>query len=513
MPREPHALGRREFLTLVGAGAAALSVPRRLPAQAEPARRPNIIVILADDLGYGGVGVQGCTDIPTPNIDSIAQNGVRLTNGYVSCPVCSPTRAGLMTGRYQQRFGHEHNPGPPQSADTNFGLLATETILPEHLKAHGYATGMFGKWHLGYSGDSVPTKRGFDEFYGFLAGAHPYVPGQVDPANPIMRGTEPVEAPEYLTDALAAEACSFIERQAAGPFFLYLPFNAVHAPLQATDKYLARFAGIADEKRRTHAAMLSAMDDAVGAVIGKLRDLGLEENTLVFFISDNGGPTPSTTSSNLPLRGYKGETWDGGIRVPFMAQWKGRLPAGKVYDLPAIALDVLPTAVTAVGGAIEAGWNLDGVDLVPYLSGEKTEAPHEDLYWRFGEQWAIRRGDWKLVLARGLTTPALYNLTQDISETTDLAATEAARLAELQQAYDEWNAQLIPPRWTRQTGGAAGGGGAGAQRLRQLDADGDGKLSAQELGRPRLFRRLDTNGDGFVTADEAGNALRGRRAR
>jgi arylsulfatase A-like enzyme len=510
MPREPHALGRREFLTLVGAGvgagAAALSVPGRLFAQAAAPRRPNIIVILADDLGYAGVGVQGCTDIPTPNIDAIAQNGVRLTNGYVSCPVCSPTRAGLMTGRYQQRFGHELNPGPPQSAHPNFGLLSTETILPERLKAFGYATGMFGKWHLGYSEGSTPTKRGFDEFYGFLGGAHSYIPGQVDTANPIMRGTEPVEAPEYLTDALAAEACSFIERRAAGPFLLYLPFNAVHNPAQATDKYLQRFAGIADEKRRTHAAMLSALDDAVGAVIGKLRDLSLEEDTLLFFISDNGGPTPSTTSSNVPLRGYKGQTWEGGFRVPFMVQWKGHLPAGKLYDQPAIALDILPTAVAAAGKTAEADWKLDGVDLLPFLSGERTEAPHENLYWRFGEQWAIRRGDWKLVVAQGLTTPALYNLAQDIGETTDLAATEAAKVTELQQAYDDWNAQLIPPRWKRQTAGAA------TQRFRQLDADGDGKLSAQELGRQRLFQRLDANGDGSLSPEEAGNALRGRRA-
>jgi arylsulfatase A-like enzyme len=446
-------LSRRRFLGLAGAGAAAVATGcrSRLSADATPSR-PNIVLILADDLGYGGIGVQGCPDIPTPHIDSLARNGVRLTNGYVSCPVCSPTRAGLMTGRYQQRFGHEFNPGPATAADPNFGLLTEETILPERLKALGYATGMFGKWHLGYTEASSPTRRGFDEFYGFLGGAHAYLPGQVDAANPIRRGTEPVDPPEYLTDALAQEATAFIGRHATRPFFLYLPLNAVHNPLQATDRYLQRFEAITDEKRRTHAAMLSAMDDAIGAVLARLRECALEERTLLFFLSDNGGPTLATTSSNTPLRGYKRQVLEGGIRVPFIIQWKGRLPAGKVYDRPAIALDILPTSLAAAGCEIPPDWKLDGVNLLPHLRGKREASPHQALHWRFGEQWAIRQGDWKLLQTAGATPPELYNLAQDIGEATNLATAEPERVAALQEAYDAWDAQLMEPRWGRGSG-------------------------------------------------------------
>ena len=452
MARERRSLDRRDFLALLGGGAAALTLPRGCRAQevGGAAQGPNVVLILADDLGYAGIGVQGCADIPTLNIDSIAQNGVRLTNGYVSCPVCSPTRAGLMTGRYQQRFGHEHNPGPPTQAEAEFGLLPSETILPERMKALGYVTGMVGKWHLGYVEASTPTKRGFDEFYGFLGGAHSYLPGTRDVGNPLLRGTETVDPPEYLTDALAQEATAFIDRHATEPFFLYLPFNAVHNPPHATEKYLARFAGIADEKRRIHAAMLSALDDAVGAVLAKLRERGLEENTLVILLSDNGGPTPVTTSSNLPLRGYKGGVYEGGIRVPFMAQWKGRLPAGRVVDQPVIALDLLPTIVAAVGGTVEADWKLDGVNLLPLLAGETTSPPHETLYWRFGTQRAIRQGDWKLLMGPDATAWELYNLAEDISEANDLAAQMPEQVAALTAAWEAWSGELQEPRWKRQ---------------------------------------------------------------
>ncbi len=239
------------------------------------------MLLVADDLGYGELSIQGCKDIPTPNIDSIAKNGVRFTNGYVSCPVCSPTRAGLMTGRYQQRFGHELNPGPAEAAETQFGLPLTETTFANRLKSLGYATGMVGKWHLGYKPEFHPMKRGFDEFFGFLGGAHSYVDPLTKSANPVLRGTQPFEEKEYLTDAFAREAVAFIERRKNEAFFLYLPFNAVHAPLQTPDKYISRFPSIADSKRRTFAGMQSAMDDAVGRVLAKLRQIGQEENTLI----------------------------------------------------------------------------------------------------------------------------------------------------------------------------------------------------------------------------------------
>jgi len=412
------------------------------PALAAPAR-PNIIFIAADDLGYAELGVQGCRDVPTPNIDSIATNGVRFTDGYVSCPVCSPTRAGWLMGRYQQRFGHEFNPGPAQQADPNFGLPLSEVTLANQLKAAGYVTGIVGKWHLGYRPEFHPQKRGFDEFFGFLGGAHPYLP--TAGADPILRGTEPVEEREYLTDAFAREALAFIERHRQRPFFLYLSFNAVHAPLQATEKYLARFPKIQDQRRRTFAAMLSAMDDAVGRVLERLRQHKLEDNTLIVFISDNGGPTNNTSSRNDPLRGYKGQVLEGGIRVPFLMQWKARLPKGLVYREPVIALDIFPTVVAAAGASLPAN-PLDGVNLLPYLTGQSKGAPHQALYWRFGPQAAIRKGPWKMVrLADG--QPQLYNLAEDIGESRDLASAQSAKLKELLEDWEAWNRQLAPPRW------------------------------------------------------------------
>ncbi|MGC8793874.1 MAG: sulfatase [Bryobacteraceae bacterium] len=425
---------RREFLK-AGAGAV-------LGGIASAAPRPNILFIAADDLGYGELGAQGSREIPSPNIDSIAAAGIRFTDGYVSCPVCSPTRAGWMTGRYQQRFGHEFNPGPADRADPAFGLPLSETTLADHLKKAGYATGLVGKWHLGYRPEFHPLQRGFDEFFGFLAGAHPYLPTRR--AEPILRGTSPVEEKEYLTDAFAREAVSFIERHSRQPFFLYLSFNAVHAPLQATEKYLVRFSHIADERRRTFAAMLSAMDDAVGRVLAALRTHKLEEDTLIIFISDNGGPTRTTTSRNGPLRGYKGQVWEGGIRVPFFVQWKRQLPQGKVYGRPVIALDIVPTALAAAGQPLPAG--LDGLNLLPYLAGEREDAPHAALYWRYGPQAAIRKGNWKMLrLADGV--PHLYNLAEDVGESRDLASAQPARLKELTEDWEAWNRQLAPPRW------------------------------------------------------------------
>jgi arylsulfatase A-like enzyme len=440
---------RRDFLKATALWACS-------PALAAPAR-PNIVFIAADDLGYAELGVQGCRDIPTPNIDSIAANGVRFTDGYVSCPVCSPTRAGWITGRYQQRFGHEFNPGPAQQADPNFGLPLSEVTLANQLKAAGYATGIVGKWHLGYRPEFHPQKRGFDEFFGFLGGAHPYLP--TPGADPILRGTQPVEEREYLTEAFAREALDFIERHRNQPFFLYLSFNAVHAPLQATEKYLARFSQIQDQRRRTFAAMLSAMDDAVGQVLQRLREYKLEDNTLVVFISDNGGPTNNTSSRNDPLRGYKGQVLEGGIRVPFLMQWKARLPKGLVYREPVISLDIFPTVVAAAGASLPAN-PLDGVNLLPYLTGQSKGAPHHALYWRFGAQAAIRKGPWKMVrLADG--QPQLYNLAEDIGESRDLASAQPAKLKELREDWEAWNRQLSPPRWQQ---------GARARRARKKKA-------------------------------------------
>lgn len=429
---------------------------------------PNIVLIVADDLGYGELGCQGATDIPTPNIDSIAKSGVRFTNGYVSCPVCSPTRAGLLTGRYQQRFGHEFNPGPANVAGDDFGLSRDEVALPERLKAAGYKTGMVGKWHLGYSEGSRPTERGFDEFFGFLGGAHPYVADGGQRRNLIMRGTESIDEPAYLTDAFEREAVAFIERHKADRFFLYLPFNAVHAPMQATDEDRGRFENVSNENRQIFSAMLVSMDDAIGAVLAKLREAKLEDNTLIFFVSDNGGPTQVTTSRNGTLRGRKGTTWEGGIRVPFLVQWKGHIPEGKTYDQPVIALDIHPTALAAAGVSTENEKPFDGVNLLPYLNGQSEGAPHDALYWRFGTQMAIRQGDWKIT--KGTDAPMrqragekkkkkkkadaeilemqLFNLANDVGETKNVASENPEKMKELTAAWEKWSAELAEPRWT-----------------------------------------------------------------
>jgi arylsulfatase A-like enzyme len=454
-------------------------------------RKPNVLLIVADDLGYGELSCQGNPQIPTPRIDSIARSGVRFTSGYVSGPYCSPTRAALMTGRYQQRYGHEFNPGPARAASGTFGLSLTEKTMGDRFKELGYATGWFGKSHLGYLPPYHPLKRGFDEYFGFLGGAHDYLDAAGDKQNPILRGTTRVSEIGYTTEAFGREAVAFIEKHRAEPWLCYLAFNAVHAPLESTAKYLSRFPNIEERKRRTFAAMLSAMDDAVGSVLDKLREHHLEEDTIIFFISDNGGPTGQTTSGNGPLRGFKAQTWEGGIRVPWMMQWKGHINGGQVDDRPVIQLDILPTALAAAAVAARPEWKIDGVNLLPYLRGEKSGLPHEALYWRFGQQIALRLGDWKLVKApgggvgpggrggRASTAEAqLYNLKRDLGEKANLADKEPAKLKELAAMWENWNRELVDPAWGPRAGAAGKKAGKGKGKRRSFRR------------RPRFVRRV-----------------------
>jgi arylsulfatase A-like enzyme len=439
-------------------------------AGAQSRRPPNFVVIVADDMGYADIGVHGSRDIRTPHIDTLAREGVRFTDAYVSGPYCSPTRAGFLTGRYPQRFGHEFNLGAEHK---ELGLPLEETTIADRLKAAGYRTAIFGKWHLGMGEKYHPLRRGFEEFFGFLAGAHTYINVGTG-ANRLQDGTTPVESFDgYLTDALADRASTYIKQQAAKPFFLYLAFNAAHTPLQATQKYLDRFAHIKDEQRRTYAAMVSAMDDGVGKVLGTLREQNLDQNTLVVFFNDNGGPMMETTtingSSNAPLKGSKRTTWEGGIRVPFMIRWTGRVPAGRVDKRPIIQLDVLPTALAAAGEGAGTSKRLDGVDLLPFLTGAAKGSPHETLYWRMGGMMAIRHGDWKLVKTRAgafvdadpaalsdLSGAELYNLADDIGESKNLAAARPEKVKELGERWQVWNKQLVKPRWSAPAGGRGG---------------------------------------------------------
>lgn len=423
----------------------------------------NVLILLSDDHGYADLGCQGAKDIPTPNIDSLAKSGVRCTAGYVSSCMCSPSRAGLLTGRSQSRFGHEINWEPDHPADPsdNRGLPLTEKTIADHLKAAGYRTGIVGKWHLGESAPFHPNRRGFDEFFGFVWGGHDYFCENytaTPPANRLKYGhyITPLERdgvpqpnpPGYLTTVLGDEAAAFIHRNRARPWMLYAAFNAPHTPLQATPELLARVKHIPDEKRRTYAAMVVGLDDAVGSILKQLRDDGLEERTLIFFLSDNGGPLDRNGSLNTPLRGEKGGMLEGGIRVPFLVQWKGTLPSGKTYDRPVSSLDILPTALAAAGAKSIASQPLDGVNLLPYLQGEKTGDPHEFLYWRMTARsiWAVRSSDYKLVLQQ-TKMPRLYDLATDIGETTDLSSKLPEVRARLQGAYDTWAATLPEPLW------------------------------------------------------------------
>jgi arylsulfatase A-like enzyme len=405
------------------------------------AGQPNIVVILSDDCGYNEFSMQGARKIPTPRIDSIAKAGVRFTNGYVSGAVCSPTRAGLLTGRYQQHFGHEFNI-PPKYSETN-GLPLAETLLPAVLKEAGYRTIALGKWHLGYAPKFHPMSRGFTDYYGFLQGARSYWPlKKANRLNQLLRDRKPVrpEKFDYMTDELGREAVKYIASSKKKPFFMYLAFNATHGPNQATKADLAKTGG------KRIPAMTLALDRAVGMVIDELKKDGLYDNTLLIFVNDNGGPA---MHDNAPLRGRKGQTWEGGVRVPFAMQWPGVIPAGGTYDHPVIALDIFPTAMAAAGVAKSPGKPLDGVDLLPFLAGKEKGRPHQTLYWKNATAWAVRDGDLKLVVGdrKAPTPPALFDLSKDMSETTDLAAKRPDDVKRLQALYDTWAAKVKPTPW------------------------------------------------------------------
>ena len=422
------------------------------------AKKPNLIVILADDLGYQDVGFNGCLDIPTPNIDRIAKNGIVLSNGYTTYSVCGPSRAGLMTGRYQQRFGFERNP-QYQPHDPNMGLTKDEKTLASVLKGVGYKSGIIGKWHLGADISNHPLNRGFDEFFGHLGGGHRYFHEELTIKDSyaaegenesyrtwIMRNHQPEKTDEYLTDEFSNEAVSFIERNKNEPFFLYLAYNAPHGPLQATEKYLSRFENIPEGKRKTYAAMVSALDDGVGRVLDKLAELKLEENTIVFFLSDNGGPETKNGSDNGPLRDGKSSVYEGGFRVPFAMQYKGTIDPGK-YNNPVSSLDIFATIAGLTQAPINKDKPLDGVNLIPYLKGERTQKPHETIYLRKFDQgrFAVRHGDHKLVILDNGNVRELYDVEKDLGETKNVIDQNPTIESEIEKLRLQWDRELIDP--------------------------------------------------------------------
>ncbi|UCC96630.1 MAG: sulfatase [Phycisphaerales bacterium] len=440
-PMMKNVMTRRNFLrsSLIAASGLCLG-GRAWSARADRSRdrRPNIVLIVSDDQGYAD---SSCYDHPkevgTPNIDRLAAEGVRLTNGYASACVCAPTRAGLMTGRYQQRFGFYTAP------DSRVGMPLGEITVADLLRKEGYATAVVGKWHLGLEPEYRPLKRGFDEFYGFLGhGGHDYFNLDItDEYTSIYRNEKPINDTGYLTNNLARESVSFIERNRNRPFFLYLPFNAVHWPLQALPEHIERF-NTGDTSRDIYLAMLLCMDQAVGRVLEALERTGADENTLIVFFSDNGGARKNLASNGV-LRDYKHSLYEGGIRVPFMVRWPDRLPKGAVCDEPVISLDVMPTICAAAGITLQGDRVYDGRNMLPALRGRLKGALHEKLFWDDGaDLWAVRAGRWKLICVKG--SPELYDLLADISEKNDLSKQNPDVVERLERYYRVWKSEMAP---------------------------------------------------------------------
>lgn len=441
---------------------------------AEGAEKPNIVLIFSDDMGYSDVPIFGQSEIPTPALDRLAEEGVTFTNAYVTAPICVASRMGLMTGQFQQRFGIYGN----IYGEERNRLMLQQTLLPKVFQDAGYRTSLVGKWHL--SGNSrkdfeygTPNERGFDEFVGIRGGDSVFWKG-----TKVYRNDEAFEAPEYLTDFWGTEACAFIDRNQSNPFFLYLAFNAVHAPMNALESDREPFAEIEDENRRTYDGMLVAMDRSIGRVLERLNHHGLSDNTVVIFLNDNGGGGSTADyashsrnyANNLPLQGHKFDVYEGGIRVPMLVRWPGQKLAGKVYQEMVSSVDVFPTVVDAAGLGVPEGQLTDGVNLLPYLNGENESAPHEWLCWQ-SRNWAVRepggfvtpnrkqiehnsavrKGNWKLVRMAekiGSAGPVpswkLYDLSNDIGERRDLAGKHPAIVSELEELFLSWRSSMPP---------------------------------------------------------------------
>jgi arylsulfatase A-like enzyme len=446
-------VGAESSAPVFPADAEAIAARRRLlrPIQSvtqDGQRPPNLVLILSDDLGYGDISVYGSKSIPTPHIDALASGGTRFTSAYVTAASCSPSRAGLMSGRYQQRFGFEFNTsGAAITHRLHRGLDPAVPTLTDVLKKAGYATGMFGKWHLGTQPQFHPQSRGFDEFYGFLAGAHSFFSAKNDEPfhSTIMRGKTPLIEAEYLTDAIARETVNFIDAHHDEPFFAYVPFNAVHTPIEATKKYRDRFPGVRDETRRDYYAMTSALDDAVGAIVAAIEKHQLTDDTLVVFLNDNGGPIYTGVQSNGPLKLGKLFLFEGGIRVPMIMKWPGKVPAGALFEKTTSSLDMFPTACAAAGIQLPDEIQLDGKNLIPYVSGEASGSPHESLYWSNGPNIAVRSGDWKLVKSHDHVW--LFDLSQDLGEENNLAKSRPEVVEQLEKEHGRWSSQMAKPAW------------------------------------------------------------------
>ncbi len=469
---------------------AAAPSERASSARTAAGARPNVIVILADDMGNGDISSYGSPWITTKNIDSIGADGVKFTNGYVSAPLCSPSRAGLITGRYQQRFGFEQQVSSgafpqlrevrdesgklaPLQGDAEFlrrGVPTNERNMGETFKAAGYTTGVIGKWHLGHGPQFLPQNRGFDYsnvFYGNTSIQYadlsnpdmislkvdfhdeaPLTAWSREGLNGIHENGKVIQVNQYLMEYFRDRAVDFIDQNKNKPFMLYLPMNAPVPPLQVPIGYYEALRNkIPNINQRAYNALLMAQDQAVGAVLDKLKATGLDKNTIVVFLSDNGEAL-SRPGSNAPYSGGKYSTHEGGIHIPFMMRWPGHITPGSVYDKPVISLDILPTVAAAAKVSTSGSQPLDGVNLLPFVEAQNQGTPHEALFWKLGQESAVRMGKWKLWLNTKSGETALYDLDTDIAEKTDVSAQHPQIKADLQAKYDAWDGTLPARGWT-----------------------------------------------------------------
>lgn len=477
------------FTTVMGLALASLTAVSPVLADKAPASRPNVVLIYADDMGYGDLSAFGNTYIQTRNLDALALDGVKFTSAYTTAPLCSPSRAGLLTGRYQQKFGFElqvSSGAHPEKrverqSDGSFvavdkdtsdfdrrGIPVSEQNIAEIFKPQGYKTAVIGKWHLGHRPQFQPQNRGFDYsfvFYGntslqFRDVDRPdIVNRKVDEhdalpdtawtragLNALRENGKVVDVDGYLLWKFRDEAINFIEQNKAQPFFLYLPFNAPVPPLQVPRSYYDQLGHIKDENVRAYQAVLLAYDEALGKIFERLKSLGLDDNTIVIFSSDNGNAV-TRPGNNGPFSGGKFNTREGGIRTPYLIKWPGRLKAGQVYDQPVSTLDILPTISAAAHIALPETKQADGVNLLPYLDNAAKGPPHDVLYWKLGKFAAIRKGQWKLFIDTGNDIATLHDLDSDPGEKVDLAKAQPQIFADLKKLYADWASELPPRAW------------------------------------------------------------------
>ncbi|RMG23949.1 MAG: sulfatase [Bacteroidetes bacterium] len=466
----------------------------------QASRPPNIVILMADDLGFSDISLHGNKQVHTPHIDALAAQGVNCRQAYATAPVCAPSRAGFITGRYQHRFGFENqmqqrylrnrleyygyrlfvnsypwhirkmDAVPRQQDIRRQGLPPTEITLGELFQKYGYRTAITGKWHLGSAPYQQPHHRGFDYHYGFYSSHTLYAPegtaGIIDTHNPrdwtdqhiwagqrqgdhaIVRNGQQVQETDYLTSCITREAIAFMRQQQHAPFLLYVPFSTPHTPFQVPADLYERFAHISDPVKRTYYAMITSLDEAVGAIHGEIVNLGLEEHTLIFFLSDNGGAAYTFATDNAPLKGGKITPFEGGLRVPFMAKWKDVLPAQLEYPSMVSAMDVFVTACAAAGIPLPPGREYDGVNLLPYWLGERQEAPHAALFWKAGADRIVIKDGWKLLFKEHSDEQSLlYYLKEDPYEQRSLTQAFPQRVQALRQLHFQWSADFPAPLW------------------------------------------------------------------